>query len=157
MTSSPHDPPPGPVFSAQRWWRIIPIIFVTYSLAYLDRANYGLAAAAGMARDLHITESMSVWIGSLFLLGYFVFQIPLVAYAQKTSVKKIIFVSLLVWGACGALTGVIHSAWGLLLIRFVLGAAESAVFPAMLIYVSRWFISARNGRAPTRFWFSATP
>ncbi len=26
----------------RRWWYIIPIVFVTYSLAYLDRANYGL-------------------------------------------------------------------------------------------------------------------
>lgn len=39
----------------RRWWYIIPIVFFTYSLAYLDRANYGFAAASGMAEDLHIT------------------------------------------------------------------------------------------------------
>ena len=33
---------------ARRWWYLMPIIFITYSLAYLDRANYGFAAAAGM-------------------------------------------------------------------------------------------------------------
>jgi len=31
----------------QRWLRLIPIAFITYSLAYLDRANYGFGAAAG--------------------------------------------------------------------------------------------------------------
>lgn len=30
----------------RRWWYLMPIIFITYSLAYLDRANYGFAAAA---------------------------------------------------------------------------------------------------------------
>ncbi len=29
----------------------MPIVFITYSLAYLDRANYGFAAAAGINQD----------------------------------------------------------------------------------------------------------
>ena len=32
-----------------RWRRLIPIVFVTYSLAYLDRTNFGIATASGMA------------------------------------------------------------------------------------------------------------
>ena len=36
---------------ARRWWYLMPIIFITYSLAYLDRANYGFAAAAGIEHD----------------------------------------------------------------------------------------------------------
>ena len=31
----------------KRWLYLIPLIFITYSLAYLDRANYGFASAAG--------------------------------------------------------------------------------------------------------------
>ena len=38
--------------AARRWWMIMPIVFITYSLAYLDRANYGFAAAAGINHDL---------------------------------------------------------------------------------------------------------
>jgi MFS family permease len=144
--ASPTDPS---AFAPARWWRIIPVVFVTYSLAYLDRANFGLAAAAGMARDLGITESMSALIGSLFLFGYFVFQIPLVVYAQRSSVKKLIFFSLLLWGGCAVLTGVLRDPRGLLLIRFLLGVAEAAVFPAMLIYVSRWFTGRERARANT--------
>ena len=36
-----------PRLASSRWWYIMPIVFVTYSLAYLDRANYGFAAASG--------------------------------------------------------------------------------------------------------------
>ncbi|HLN55973.1 MAG TPA: hypothetical protein VK207_08270, partial [Bacteroidales bacterium] len=62
--------------AVKRWYSLIPVAFFTYSLAYLDRANFGFAAAGGMAKDLNITASMSSLLGSLFFLGYFFFQIP---------------------------------------------------------------------------------
>ena len=46
-----------------RWYRLIPVIFITYSLAYLDRANFGFASAGGMAKDLNITSSVSSLLG----------------------------------------------------------------------------------------------
>ena len=55
----------------RRWWYLMPIIFITYSLAYLDRANYGFAAAAGIEHDLGITQGTASLIGALFFLGYF--------------------------------------------------------------------------------------
>ena len=48
----------------QRWYRLIPVVFITYSLAYLDRANFGFAAAGGMAKDLNITAATSSLLGS---------------------------------------------------------------------------------------------
>jgi hypothetical protein len=39
---------------AARWWYIMPIVFITYSLAYLDRANFSFASAAGITEDLGI-------------------------------------------------------------------------------------------------------
>jgi len=59
-----------------RWYRLIPLVFITYSLAYLDRANFGFAAAGEMAKDLHITAATSSLLGSLFFLGYFCFCKP---------------------------------------------------------------------------------
>lgn len=51
---------------ARRWWYLMPIIFITYALAYLDRANYGFAAAAGIENDLGITKGTASLIGALF-------------------------------------------------------------------------------------------
>jgi sugar phosphate permease len=135
--------------ATKRWWYIMPIVFITYSLAYLDRANYGFAAAAGMARDLNITPAMSSLIGALFFLGYFFFQIPGAIYAERRSVKSLVFWSLIAWGACATLTGVIRDASWLLAIRFTLGVFEAAVLPAMLIYLSNWFTRAERSRANT--------
>ena len=132
-----------------RWWHIMPIVFITYSLAYLDRANYSFAAAAGINEDLGITKGMSSLLGSLFFLGYFFFQIPGAIYAEKRSVRKLIFLCVLLWGACATLTGLVSNIPMLIIIRFTLGVVEAAVMPAMLIYISNWFTKSERSRANT--------
>lgn len=137
------------MMAKQRWFRLIPIAFITYSLAYLDRANYGFGAAGGLAKDLHITPGTSSLLGSLFFLGYFFFQVPGAHYAEKKSAKKLIFWSLISWGALASCTGLISNIGILLVIRFALGVVESAVMPAMLVFLSHWFTKAERSRANT--------
>ncbi|MBS1751846.1 MAG: MFS transporter [Bacteroidetes bacterium] len=133
----------------QRWIRLIPIAFITYSLAYLDRANFGFAAAGGMGDDLKITPAMSSLLSSLFFLGYFFFQIPGALYAANKSAKKLIFWSLILWGGLAMATGMISNVSLLIVIRFMLGVVESAVMPAMIIFLSRWFTKSERSRANT--------
>ena len=133
----------------KRWYRLIPIAFITYSLAYLDRANFGFAAAGGMAADLNITAAISSLLGALFFLGYFFFQIPGAMYAANKSAKKLIFWSLILWGLLAAATGLVSNIKGLIVIRFMLGVVESAVMPSMLVFLSRWFTKAERSRANT--------
>ena len=137
------------VAAPSRWWRIMPIVFITYSLAYLDRANYSFAAAAGINADLGITKGMSSLLGSLFFLGYFFFQIPGAIYAEKRSVRKLIFWCVLLWGGFATLTGMVSNIPMLVIIRFSLGVVEAAVMPAMLIYISNWFTQPERSRANT--------
>lgn len=133
----------------KRWIRIIPVVFITYSLAYLDRANFGFATAGGMAEDLNITPALSSLLSALFFLGYFFFQIPGALYAANKSAKKLIFWSLILWGALAAATGMVSNVNLLIVIRFMLGVVESAVMPAMLIFLSRWFTRSERSRANT--------
>jgi sugar phosphate permease len=135
--------------ASRRWWYLIPIVFITYSLAYLDRANYGFAAAAGMAADLNITKELNALIGALFFLGYFFFQIPGAIYAQNRSVRTLVFWSLILWGGCATLTGIVSNAYWLLAIRFLLGVVEAAVLPAMIIFLANWFTRGERSRANT--------
>ncbi|MBV7507858.1 MFS transporter [Bacillus sp. sid0103] len=133
----------------QRWMRLIPIAFITYSLAYLDRANYGFGAASGLAEDLHITAGTSSLLGSLFFLGYFFFQVPGAAFAEKKSAKVLIFWSLIAWGLLASFTGMVTNIKLLFVIRFTLGVVESAVMPSMLVLLSNWFTKAERSRANT--------
>ncbi len=136
-------------FAIKRWLYLIPLIFITYSLAYLDRANYGFAAASGIEQDLNISKGTSSLIGSLFFLGYFFFQVPGAIYAQRYSVRKLVFCSLILWGFCAMATGLVTNIPMLMIIRFSLGVVEAAVMPAMLIFISNWFTRKERSRANT--------
>src|SRR5690349_17445173 len=131
----------------RRWTVLLPVIFVSYSLSYLDRANFSFGAAAGMAADLHISAAENSLLGSLFFLGYFLFQIPGAIYAQKYSAKRLIFFGLIGWGLLASATGLITDINLLYLDRFLLGVVESAVLPAMLILQSRWYTKGERARA----------
>ncbi|NYE03309.1 sugar phosphate permease [Bacillus niacini] len=133
----------------KRWFYLIPIAFITYSLAYLDRANYGFGAASGLAKDLDITAATSSLLGALFFLGYFFFQVPGAAYAEKKSAKVLIFWSLIAWGLLATFTGMVTNVKLLFVIRFSLGVVESAVMPSMLVLLSNWFTKKERSRANT--------
>jgi sugar phosphate permease len=133
----------------KRWARILPAVFITYSLAYLDRANFGFGAAAGMAKTLHISGYRTDLLGALFFLGYFLPQVPGVILVRRYSARRLVFLSLVAWGAFAALTGVIRTFWLLAADRLLLGVAESFVFPALLIVLTHWFTRAERSRANT--------
>lgn len=147
--STNTQPTDAVAMSSQRWRRLIPVVFVTYSLAYLDRSNYSIGVAGGMKHDLGLTSGWSALLGALFFLGYFVFQIPAAHYAEDRSVSRLIFWCVAIWGVLASAQGVVPWLWVLLIDRFALGVVEAAILPAMLIFLTHWFSRAERGRANT--------
>jgi sugar phosphate permease len=70
-----------------------------------------------------------------------------VILVQRHSARLLIFGALVAWGAFAALTGVIRTYWLLAADRLLLGVAESFVFPALLILLTRWFTRTERSRA----------
>jgi sugar phosphate permease len=130
-----------------RWLYLMPVVFVTYSLAYLGRSNFGFGAAAGLAQSLHITESRVAFLSSAFFLGYFLFQVPAASYATRRSATRLVFFALISWGIFSGLTGVIRQFWLLVIDRLLLGVAESLILPSMLILLTHWFTRQERSRA----------
>jgi sugar phosphate permease len=133
----------------RRWIVLIPAVFITYSLAYLDRANFGFGAAAGLMESLHINGSQTALLGALFFLGYLLFQLPGAAWARHHSARWLIGVAIMAWGVCASLTGVIRSFPLLAVDRFLLGVAESFILPAMLVLLTNWFLKSERSRTNT--------
>jgi sugar phosphate permease len=138
---------PAPRLPSARWKRLLPVAFITYSFAYLDRSNYAIGAPGGLKQALHITSAQSGLLGGLFFLGYFLFQVPAGDYAERHSVRRLMFWSLLGWGLLAALQGVLPSFGLLLADRFLLGVVEAVVLPTMLVFLSHWFTRPERGRA----------
>jgi len=133
----------------RRFVRILPLAFVTYSLAYLDRVNYGFGASAGLAVSLRITESTSALLSAAFFAGYFLFQIPGATLASRHGAKPLIGWALFVWGLLSSATGFITSIPWLMADRCLLGAVEGVVMPALLVWLGRWFCRSERSRANT--------
>jgi sugar phosphate permease len=137
------------VLSSARWRRLVPIAFITYSFAYLDRSNYSIGAAGGLTDTLHISSAQSGLLGGLFFIGYFLFQVPAGDFAERRSVRTMLFWSLIAWGVLAALQGVVTTFALLLAVRFLLGVVEAVVLPAMVVFLSHWFTRRERGRANT--------
>jgi sugar phosphate permease len=131
---------------AARFARVVPLAFVTYALAFLDRQNYGYAESR-LRADLHLTTQVSSFVAGVFFLGYFALQIPGAAYASRRSLKWLVFWALILWGVLSGLPGVLRSVPLLIADRVLLGAVEGVVLPAMLIYLTRWFTRSERSRA----------
>jgi sugar phosphate permease len=140
---------PSAALNSDRWRRLVPIAFVTYSFAYLDRSNYSIGAAGGLTDRLNISSAQTGLLGGLFFIGYFLFQVPAGDFAERRSVKALMFWSLCVWGVLAALQGVITTYWLLLVDRFVLGVVEAVVLPGMVVFLAHWFTRRERGRANT--------
>lgn len=133
--------------SSARWRRLLPIAFITYSFAYLDRSNYSIGAAGGLTDRLHLSPGETGLLGGLFFIGYFLFQVPAGDFAERRSVKALLFWSLIGWGVLASLQGVVTSFALLLVVRFLLGVVEAVVLPAMVVFLSHWFTRRERGRA----------
>lgn len=149
MTQTLSPTTADPTRVAARFARVLPLAFVTYALAYLDRVNYGYAEAKGLSETLHINTQLSSLLGATFFIGYTLFQIPGANYAANRSAKKLCFWAMVLWGALSAIQGLLPSVWMLFIARFLLGAVESVIFPAMLVFLTHWFTKREKSRANT--------
>ncbi len=96
-----------------------------------------------------MTSAETGLLGGLFFIGYFLFQVPAGNFAERRSVKTLLFWSLCAWGVFAALQGAITTYWLLLVDRFLLGVVEAVVLPAMLVFLAHWFTRSQRGRADT--------
>ncbi|MER8033418.1 MFS transporter [Streptomyces bauhiniae] len=128
---------------------LMPVAFVTYSLAYLDKSNYAIASAGGMAEDLKLSAGADSLIAASFFLGYFFFQIPGTIYAEQRSARRLVAWSTVAWGLLAVLQGMLSSPAQLIAVRFALGVVEGAVLPSMVMLLGRWFTRGERGRANT--------
>lgn len=139
----------------QRWLRIIPVTFVMYTIAFVDRTNVSLALPA-MSRDLHMDPAQAGAASGIFFVGYVLLQIPSGYLSTRWSAKKLVSLMLVAWGMCSAATGLVHTWKQFLIVRFLLGLAEGGVWPATLVLLARWFPRSERARA-NAYWMLCLP
>jgi MFS transporter, ACS family, tartrate transporter len=123
-------------------WRLIPILFFSYIIAYIDRINVGFA-------KLHLREALGVdpdvfntvyGLGAgLFFIGYFIFEVPSNLILQRVGARLWIARIMVLWGVVSMSMMFMRGTTMFYVMRFLLGAAEAGFFPGVLLYLTYWF------------------
>jgi MFS family permease len=105
---------------------------------------------------LFMDDRMKGRAAGIFFLGYVLFQIPGGHLAGQWSAKKLISLLLICWGVCAVGCGLAHTFVQFEVMRFLLGVAESGVFPATLVLIAHWFPKPERARA-NAYWSLCQP
>jgi ACS family tartrate transporter-like MFS transporter len=136
--------------------RLIPLCFLCYVIAYVDRTNVSLAKLT-MLKELKGFDDAVFGFGSgVFFVGYFLLEIPGTLIVERWSARKWISRIMLTWGVMAAFTAVVKTPSQFYTVRFLLGLAEAGFFPGIIVYLTHWFSSRDRARALAMF-LGATP
>ena len=141
--------------------RLIPYLMFIYLLAYLDRANIGVAKLR-MQLDLGFSDAVIGFGAGIFFFGYLLMNIPAGLLVERWSARKLIAQIMIWWGAVATLMGFLgaplfgsmHLTTQFYGLRLLLGIAEAGLFPAVIVYLSHWYQPQDRARAKGYFMIS---
>ncbi|CAI7624499.1 unnamed protein product [Penicillium palitans] len=133
--------------------RLIPLLFATYMLNFMDKTILSSASVFGMRRDTGLVGQQYSWVSSIFYFGYLGWVYPTTLLIARLPAAKYLTANTLFWGAVVALTAACTNFGGLITVRFLLGVAEATITPAFMFITSTWYT---RDEIPTRtgLWFA---
>jgi D-galactonate transporter len=130
--------------------RIVLFCFVCFIVNYLDRVNIGFAALH-MNDDIGLTPYMFGLGAGIFFIGYLAFEIPSNMILHKVGPRIWIARIMVTWGLVSCAMAFVQGPTSFYILRFLLGVAEAAFAPGVLLYLTYWFPAKERGRATALF------
>ena len=131
-------------------WRLLPLLFLCYIVAYLDRVNVGFAKLQ-MLSDLQFSETVYGLGAGIFFLGYFLFEVPSNLILHRVGARRWIARIMITWGLISSAMMFVTTPAMFYVLRFLLGVAEAGFFPGIILYLTYWFPAHRRGRITSLF------
>jgi MFS transporter, ACS family, tartrate transporter len=125
--------------------RILPLILLSYCIAYIDRANIAVAALT-MNKDLGFSAFTYGLGAGIFFLGYFIFEVPSNLILERVGARRWIARIMFTWGILSAACAFVTGPTSFIVVRFLLGVAEAGFFPGVVFYFTYWFPDRFRGR-----------
>jgi len=135
-------------------WRLVPLLFVCYIIAYIDRINVGFAKfhlRDALGVDATVYGSVYGLGAGLFFIGYFLFEVPSNLILQRVGARIWIARIMVAWGLVSMSMMLITGVTSFYVMRFLLGAAEAGFFPGVIFYLTSWFPAAIRARTIALF------
>src|SRR5258708_39172753 len=134
-------------------WRLVPVLFICYIAAYLDRVNIGFAELQ-MKTDLKFSDTVYGLGAGIYFIGYFFFEVPSNILLEKVGARVWIARIMVSWGIVSSLMIFVRSAEIFYLLRFILGMAEAGFFSRIFFYLTYLFSSRPRGPMIALFMFA---
>ncbi|MFC3123681.1 MFS transporter [Pseudoroseomonas globiformis] len=125
---------------------VIFLLFLAGIINYMDRSALSIAAPA-VAADLQLTPSELGLIFSSFFFGYAIFNFIGGYMSDRAGPHRIFSLSMAVWSAFCALTGMATGFISMLLVRIGFGVGEGPFSATANKVVSNWFPRREAGSA----------
>lgn len=119
-------------------YRLLPIMCVVYFMSYIDRTNVALAKTHLQA-DVGISVTAFGLGAGIFFISYAFLEIPSNLTMHKVGPRRWIARIAVTWGALSAAMMFVQGDMSFYILRFLLGAAEAGLYPALMYMVTLWF------------------
>jgi ACS family hexuronate transporter-like MFS transporter len=119
-------------------WVVCGLIFLATTINYVDRNSLSVLKTI-IEKDLGWSEADYGWIAFAFTTAYAGFPSIFGHLIDRYGVKVSLAGALVLWSAMAIAHGFVRSVLGFAAVRFLLGAAEAANFPASIKAVAMWF------------------
>ncbi|OTA98454.1 hypothetical protein M426DRAFT_258683 [Hypoxylon sp. CI-4A] len=133
---------------------VMPILFVIYVAAFLDRVNISNALTLGLPAELGLTSDQPNVALTIFFVPYILFEIPSNIIMKRLSPRIWLSACLLGFGVIMIGQGFMKSYGGLLATRFFLGLTEASIFPGSFYLISFWYKNSESQKRFTVYWTS---
>ena len=130
--------------------RLIPFLFLAFTISILDRVNIGFAALQ-MNKDLGFSNAVFGFGAGIFFLGYFLLEVPGSAIMTKIGPRKWISRIMVSWAIIAVLMAFVKTPGQFYTARFLLGVAEASFYPCMVYYLSGFYQSKHHAKAIAGF------
>lgn len=127
-----------------RRWVVVGLIFVGIVISYIDRGNLGIAAPSIMKEFGFPPASMGLLL-SAFFWTYAAFQIPAGTIIDRIGIRVVYACGFLIWSLASSAIGLSRGLAGILVLRMLLGLAESVGPIASVSFIRRNFAGADAG------------
>ncbi|ESZ89986.1 MFS allantoate transporter [Sclerotinia borealis F-4128] len=134
-------------------WNLMPMLCVVYGLNYLDKTTLSYASIMGMKNSLNLKGDNYQWLGSMFYIGYLIWEYPTNLLLQRLPLAKWSSFNIIAWGATLCCMAATSNFAGAVAVRFFLGLFEAAVTPGFTLFTSQWYTKEEQGFR-TGIWFS---
>ncbi|EHB68359.1 MFS transporter [Paenibacillus lactis] len=130
--------------------RLIPFLFLCFTISILDRVNIGFAALR-MNEDLNFSDAVYGFGAGIFFIGYFLLEVPGSAMMSRIGARRWISRIMISWGIIAIVMAFIQTPLQFYIVRFLLGVAEASFYPCMVHYLSGFFQQKHHAKAIAGF------